>query len=121
MRNSLGQVEPLEAVIDKDRTSSLLAQQLGADRLFIATNVEKACRHYDMTDQENIDTLTETEARQSISQGEFGRGSMLPKIEAATNFVAFGGKEAVIGHLHQLSNFHDPNIGTHIRPDSSVS
>lgn len=112
-----GSLDAVEAVIDKDLTSSMLARQLGADRLFIATNIDGAYKHYDTDEQERLGALPVSEMEASIQAGEFGRGSMLPKIQAAVDFVKQGGKEAVIGHLHQLAEFMSPEVGTHIQPD----
>lgn len=112
--DSSGMLSSVEAVIDKDRTSCLLAQQIGASRLFIATNVERACVHFDTPEQEELGHITTSQARAYLNQNEFGRGSMAPKIEAAIQFVESGGTEAVLGHLDQLSQFSNPNVGTRI-------
>lgn len=112
-----GGIEPLEAVIDKDRTSSLLGHQLGADQLWIATQVDRAYVHFEKPNQQPLPRLTLSEARAYIAQQAFGQGSMLPKIEAAVDFVAHGGKEAVIGHLDHLADFAQASTGTHIVAD----
>ena len=79
--------EGVPAVIDKDRSSSKLAADFGADMLVILTAVEKVCVNFGKPDQEEISTMTVAEAREYIEQGQFAPGSMLPKVEACIEFV----------------------------------
>lgn len=104
-------IEAIEAVIDKDLASSLLAREIGADVLFILTDVEKAYVNFNKPDQRALDTVTVEEALQYLENGEFGAGSMGPKMKAAIDFVANGGKEAVITEASQLEK---ENCGTRI-------
>jgi carbamate kinase len=92
----------VEAVIDKDATSAILASQLNADMFVIATEVEKVFLDFRKPTQRQVDMLTLTECRQFLAAGQFPPGSMGPKISAAMLFLERGGKEAVItnhGHL----------------------
>lgn len=75
------------AVIDKDRSSALLARKLKADMLIILTAVEKVCVNFNTPEQESIDCMTADQAREYIAQGQFAPGSMLPKVEACIDFV----------------------------------
>jgi len=75
------------AVIDKDFAAAVLAKQLDADLLIILTAVEKVAIHFGKPDQRNLDRMTVSEARRYIDAGEFAPGSMLPKVQAALNFV----------------------------------
>jgi carbamate kinase len=81
------QISGVEAVIDKDLASALLAEQLGADLLLIPTGVEQVAINFGKPDQRWLDTLSLAEAQELISQNQFGAGSMLPKVEAIMQFV----------------------------------
>jgi carbamate kinase len=82
------QISGVEAVIDKDLASALLAEQLGADLLLIPTGVEQVAINFGKPDQRWLDTLSLEEAKTLIAQDQFGAGSMLPKIEAIMRFVS---------------------------------
>ncbi len=86
--NTDGHIEGVEAVIDKDLSSALLAQELGANLLVIGTSVEKAAINFGRRDQQWLDMLTAQEAQMLVEQGQFGEGSMQPKVEALLQFVA---------------------------------
>lgn len=75
------------AVIDKDRSSSLMASEFGADMLIILTAVEKVCINFNTPEQEEISEMTVSQAREYIAQGQFAPGSMLPKVEACIEYV----------------------------------
>jgi carbamate kinase len=77
----------VEAVIDKDRTSALLACAVGADRLMILTNVDRVMRDFGKPTAREIDLMSSSDARKLIADGQFPPGSMLPKIDAAVEFV----------------------------------
>ena len=83
------QITGVEAVIDKDLASALLAEQLGADLLLIPTGVEQVAINFGQPDQRWLDTLSMAEANALIAQNQFGAGSMLPKVEAILRFVAY--------------------------------
>ncbi|NLC76971.1 MAG: carbamate kinase, partial [Clostridia bacterium] len=80
----------VEAVIDKDLASSLLAKQLGADILVIATDVSHVAINWGTPDQKNLERLTVDEAKRYLEEGQFGKGSMGPKVQAALSFVEGG-------------------------------
>ncbi|MDD5952242.1 MAG: carbamate kinase [Oscillospiraceae bacterium] len=75
------------AVIDKDKSSAKLAEDLGADMLVILTAVDRVCIHYNTPEQEELSTLTVQQAEEYIAQGQFAPGSMLPKVESCLQFV----------------------------------
>jgi carbamate kinase len=77
----------VEAVIDKDLASALLAEQLDADLLLIPTGVEQVAIDFGKPEQRWLDSLSMDDARELIAQGQFGAGSMLPKVEAILRFV----------------------------------
>lgn len=95
------------AVIDKDLVSALMAKELDADRLIILTNVEQAQLHYGTPQATKVGSISLKEAKQYVEEGHFAKGSMLPKIQAAMNFVEATGKKAVITSLTNLKNALD--------------
>ncbi len=100
-----------EAVIDKDLASSLLANEIDADAFFILTDVKNAYINFNKPGQRALGTITSNEAKQYLEKGEFSKGSMGPKIEAAIEYVEHGGKETIITESSALS---DKNAGTRI-------
>ncbi|MCX7876197.1 MAG: carbamate kinase [Melioribacteraceae bacterium] len=109
-----GYLEAIEAVIDKDLASSLLAIEINADLFCIITDVPKAYINFNKPDQKALDKVTLDEAKMYYQNGEFGSGSMGPKILAAINFVEKTGKEALITNQEELLN---ENGGTRIIPN----
>jgi carbamate kinase len=87
IRDEKQQLSGVEAVIDKDLASALLAQQLGADLLLIPTGVEKVAINFRTPQQQWLDTLTIAQAQKLLDEGQFGVGSMKPKVEAILSFV----------------------------------
>ena len=75
------------AVIEKDLAAGKLAELLDADMLVILTSVDKVCINYGKEDEEALDTMTVAEAKKYLEDGEFGEGTMAPKIEAAIDFI----------------------------------
>ena len=75
------------AVIDKDRSSALMAAELGADMLVILTAVEKVCVNFNTPEQQTIDEMDVAQAEEYIKEGQFAPGSMLPKVEACIEYV----------------------------------
>jgi carbamate kinase len=110
-RDKKKQLQGIEAVIDKDLASSLLANEIGADAFFILTDVKNAYINFNKPGQKALETITVDEAKQYLEQGEFSKGSMGPKIEAAIEYVEHGGKETIITESSALA---DKNAGTRI-------
>jgi len=86
----------IEAVIDKDFASALLAETIKADLLLISTAVEKVAINFNKPDVKWLDKMTVAEAKQYIAEGHFAPGSMLPKIQACIDFLEKGGEKALI-------------------------
>lgn len=107
-----GIFEGIAAVIDKDLASSLLALQLQAELLVIATAVEKVCLHYGTPQQVELDQITAEQARTYLQQGHFKAGSMRPKIEAVLAYLDGGGKRALITNPENLKRALDGQTGT---------
>ncbi|MBL8130534.1 MAG: carbamate kinase [Anaerolineae bacterium] len=116
IRDDHGELRGTYAVIDKDRASSLLAQQLRADLLVISTGVEKVALNFNKPGQRLLDQMTLNEARQYIAEGHFAPGSMLPKIEAAVEFVGMGGPLAIITDPPNLARALRGETGTRVVP-----
>jgi carbamate kinase len=107
----------VEAVIDKDLTSALMANVLGIDVMMILTGVSRVAIHYRTPQERDLDHVTLSEARRLLAQGHFPAGSMGPKVEAAVRFLERGGKRAIIGHLNEALPALRGETGTHIVPD----
>ena len=104
------------AVIDKDYAAELLAERLGADRLMILTSVERVALHFGTPDERGLDTLTPARARQLAAAGEFGTGSMEPKVRAAAQFAESApGREALITLLGRARDAIEGKTGTTVR------
>jgi len=116
VRDDEGSLVGVEAVIDKDLTSSLLARNLGAEKLVMSTSVDKVALRYGTPEQQEIDRMTVPEAQRYIEAGHFAPGSMLPKIEAAIRFLEQGGQEVIITQPHLLEAAIAGDTGTHIVP-----
>lgn len=109
-------LEGVDAVIDKDRSASLLAKQIGADTLLILTAVDKVSINFNTPEQIDLDKLTVKEAEKYIKEGQFAKGSMLPKIEACIDFVKTSDrKRAIIGSLENASDAINRKNGTIIK------
>jgi len=102
----------VDAVIDKDLTSALLAEKINADYLLILTGIDKVCINFDEPDEKKLDILSLSDAYKYISNNEFAEGSMLPKIEACLKFVKNTNKYAVITSLDEALNGLDGKSGT---------
>ncbi|RLD61684.1 MAG: carbamate kinase [Bacteroidetes bacterium] len=89
-------MQGIDAVIDKDLASALLAKQINADRLFILTDVPKVCLNFNTPQEKTIDRMNIAEAKRYLEEGQFTEGSMAPKIRAAIDFVENTGKDAII-------------------------
>jgi len=97
-------VKPAEAVIDKDRASSLLASMIGAEEFYILTDVPYIYINYKKPDQEIKEFLDYADTLKYLNEGHFARGSMAPKIEACLSFLSSGGKMAVITEAFKLAD-----------------
>lgn len=115
-RNERGELEGIDAVIDKDMASSLLASQLNADLFVISTAVEKVYLNYGKQYAVPLDSITVEQAVKYTEEGHFAPGSMLPKIKAAVEFLVQGGKEAIITTPQSLTKAVRGESGTHIYP-----
>jgi carbamate kinase len=109
-------LEGVDAVIDKDLASSLLANQLNAGLLIISTAVEQVALKFGEPDEKPIRQMTVAEAEHYIAQGHFAPGSMLPKIQSALRFLKNGGQEVIITAPEFIKEAVTKGRGTHIVP-----
>jgi len=114
IRKDDGTLEGVDAVIDKDNASSLLAINIKADVFIISTAVEKVYLNFNQPNQIALDRLTVVEAKKYIEEGHFAKGSMLPKIQAIIRFLEAGGKEAIVTNPESLEKALKGETGTHI-------
>ena len=113
VENPDGTLEGVAAVIDKDFAAELLAEEVGADALLILTEVEKVAIRFGKPDQEDLGHLNLAEAARYAEEGQFGVGSMLPKVEAAMKFVRNNpGRKAIITSLDKCLDALDGKTGT---------
>lgn len=118
VQNEAGFFEGIEAVIDKDAASALLARQLGASLLLLSTGVERVALRYNTPHPYWLDQLTVSEAKALCASGEFAAGSMEPKIRALTDFVESGGKTGIITDPEHMVEAIEGKGGTRLFPDT---
>jgi carbamate kinase len=118
VRGRDGQWRGIEAVIDKDYASALLALQLKADLYTILTGVPKVALDFGKPTEKQVDRLTVGEAERYLREGQFPPGSMGPKVEAAIQFVRGGGSEVLITDVEHLREALEGREGTWIIPSS---
>jgi carbamate kinase len=99
-----GNVRTVDAVIDKDMASSLLATEIGADELYILTDVSFIYKDFGLPTQEKLEFLDYADALEYLRAGTFGEGSMAPKIRACLKFIENGGKKSVITEARKLED-----------------
>ena len=114
VRDARGDWQGREAVIDKDLTSALLARSLGIGTLLILTAVERVAAGYGTAQQRFLDRIGVEELKALQRAGEFGRGSMEPKIQAAIRHIEGGGTRAIIAHLDDAGAALAGRAGTHV-------
>ena len=99
---SENKLQGIDAVIDKDLASALLAGNINADKLFILTDVPKVCINYNTPQEKTIDRMSVRQAKQYLAEGHFAEGSMAPKIRAAIHFVKHTSRDAIITSANLL-------------------
>ncbi|MEH7254061.1 carbamate kinase [Neobacillus niacini] len=104
----------VDAVIDKDFATSLLAEQVKAETLIITTGVPRVCINFGTPNQLALEKITVEETKQYVLENHFAPGSMLPKIEASLSFLESGGKKVVITNPESLRDAMNEKQGTHI-------
>jgi len=102
----------VEAVIDKDLASAKLGEQIRAQILLIASDVEKVALNYGRIDYKYLDLISTSEARSYMKEGHFPAGSMGPKVQAAINFLESGGERAIITSIEKIKDAIEGKAGT---------
>jgi carbamate kinase len=118
VRRSDGTYQGVEAVIDKDYASSLLAAELKADLFIVLTGVPRVVKNFAKKNEEAIPELTVSEARSLMKQGHFPAGSMGPKVDASIRFVEAGGSAVLITDARHIKEALQGSSGTYIRADA---
>ena len=114
IRSDQGDYQSVDAVIDKDLSTALLAREVNADILVITTGVEKVCIHFGKPEQRALDEVTVEQMAHFSEEGHFPPGSMLPKITASLAFLRNGGKRVIITTPEKLPAALRGETGTHI-------
>jgi len=109
-----GRLDGVDGVTDKDLAAGVLARDIGAGLLLIVTDVDRVCLNYGADDQREIEEMTVAEARKHMEEGQFPPGSMGPKIQAAIDFLASGGKQVIITSIRLARRSLDGEAGTRI-------
>ena len=109
-----GSLRGVDAVIDKDLASALLATTLGADAFVVLTDVERVYLGYGTDDAKGIGTIAASALRSHHQRGQFPAGSMGPKVVAALSFVESGGGRAIITSPECLADALEGRAGTHV-------
>jgi len=117
VRDADGRIRGVEAVVDKDRTSALLAVGLGSRRMVITTGVDAIYRDYLTERRSPIASIAASELRALAAAGQFPAGSMGPKVEAALYFLERGGDEVSICSPETLAEAWEGRAGTHVRKE----
>jgi len=112
-----GNLNGVEAVIDKDLASSLLARGIGADLLMVSTGVEKVAIDFNKPTQRWLDRMTVAEAKRHYADNQFDRGSMGPKIQAVIEFIDGGGQTGLITNPENIGRALAGQTGTFIVRD----
>lgn len=120
-RDETGTLCGIEAVVDKDLASSVLAVALKFNRILNLTSVDHAKLHYRSSQERDLKTLSVSQAKQHLAEGHFAPGSMGPKIEAAIHFVEHGGQEFIITRTDKVREGLRGELGTHICSFVSIS
>ncbi len=104
----------VDAVIDKDLASALLSEKINAKRFIISTGVQHVCLNFGQENEKKLEHLGIDELKQYVKEGHFAAGSMLPKIEAAIDFIEKGGEEVIITAPEFLKDAVDHKTGTRV-------
>ena len=114
VQNGSGEMEGVDAVIDKDLSAEKLAEAVGADLLLILTNVDKVKLDYGKPGERDIESMTVEEAEKYLADGQFAPGSMGPKVLACVRYAEWGGRPGIITSLDKAILALDGKDGTRI-------
>lgn len=111
-----GELIGVEAVIDKDLSSALLASRLKAEALILPTGIEKVALHFNTAQQQFLDCMNVAEAKKFCAAGQFGKGSMEPKVRALISYVERTGGVGVITDMNHIADALAGRSGTRLMP-----
>jgi len=114
VQNGNGELEGVDAVIDKDLSAERLAEAVGADLLLILTNVDKVSLNYGKSNERGLESMTVSEAKKYLAEGQFAPGSMGPKVLACVRYAEWGGRPGIITSLDKAILALDGKEGTRI-------
>jgi carbamate kinase len=109
-----GRLEGVDVVVDKDRASAVLGREIGAQLMIILTEVDQVALNFGQLDQQFLSQIKASDAKRHLEEGQFPAGSMGPKIEAAINFLEFGGEKVIITSIEKAAQALDGRAGTHL-------
>jgi carbamate kinase len=109
-----GRIKGTDAVIDKDLSASLLARELCLDKFIVLTDVDGVYLNWEGEHKQRLENLSMKDAKRHLLEGQFPRGSMGPKIEAAIQFLESGGKEVIIARPEEMVEAMEGKAGTRI-------
>lgn len=116
IEESESRLKGIDAVIDKDLATAVLAKEIGADRFINLTSIDKVYINFGKPNQKGLDKINLEDAIKYLNTGEFAPGSMGPKIESAIEFLNTGGKEVIITNAESLESAMQGRGGTRIAP-----
>lgn len=114
VRESNGDLRGIEAVIDKDLASALLAREIGADLLWVMTGVPRVALNFGKPNQTLLERMTVAEAKRYLAEGHFPAGSMGPKVAAAIDYLEKGGTEVLISDTEGIQDAFEGRTGTRV-------
>jgi carbamate kinase len=117
VKNSKGEYEGVDAVVDKDLCAEKLAEAVRADALLVLTNVDQVKLNLGTPKERPIDSMTVAEAKAYLKQGQFPPGTMGPKVVACVRFAEWSGKVGIIASLQHAVEALDGSAGTRIVPE----
>jgi carbamate kinase len=110
-----GSIWPVDAVIDKDLASSVLSERINAQKFIISTGVDYVYINFGKENEKKLENVSLEEMKKYVEEGHFAPGSMLPKIQAAIEFIENGGEEVIITAPEHLKDALNYKVGTIIR------
>ena len=116
--NELGQLEGLDAVIDKDYSAAKMGRIIRAQELWIITDVDGVYENFGSSDQSRISSMTKKEAEKLHDEGLFQKGSIAPKIRAAIHFLKHHGDKVIITSIPHIEDALNGSAGTEIRNEA---
>jgi carbamate kinase len=114
IRHEDGKIIGSEAVIDKDRSSALLAKELDVDLFIISTDADQVYINFKKKNQRGLPNVTADELQKYADEGQFPPGSMGPKVESVVRYIRGGGEKAIITSYEYLMQALDGEAGTHV-------